>query len=103
MLRLEQFIFTKFPFSNILIIIFTEFRMDHNNQRAFCGLVSLESSNKVNESGTFEPPMPNANPNEFQDNNFEMIEVQELIPPHGEMEGEGDTVWDNIELGGNHF
>lgn len=60
--------------------------LDPTNKNANEGLLALEQAANA-KIPAFEEPMAVAEGGEYQENNFEMVEVQNLTPPNDEPDG----------------
>lgn len=80
--------------------------MDPGNKAATDGLLSLEQSSGI-KNASFEEPMAINEGNEYQENNFEMIEVQPMTPPTPpneilpDIDAESDTIWSDVDGANN--
>lgn len=74
--------------------------MDPANRKASTGLLSLEQNMQPKEEGSsnYSPTLPAA---ESSDNNFEMMEAQQMTPPNDallDIEEESETLWADVDI-----
>lgn len=73
--------------------------MDPTNRKAVAGLIAMGHSSLTTkrDHDTYSAPSSSEEANDFQENTFEMVEMEMAQAP-GEAESENEALWSDVEL-----